>query len=51
MDEDDTPFVALSIELNSKLWTGDKKLAIGLQNKGSEIIIVTTELAYYLKEN
>ncbi|MGC4130502.1 MAG: PIN domain-containing protein [Bergeyella sp.] len=26
VDENDTPFIALSIELNAKLWTGDKKL-------------------------
>lgn len=50
IDEDDTPFVALSIELNAKLWTGDKKLATGLSIKGSEIIITTSQLTNFLKE-
>ncbi len=50
IDEDDTLFVALTNHLKSKLWTGDKKLAIGLQNKRSEVIVVTSELANYLKE-
>lgn len=26
VDEKDTPFLALALQLNSKLWTGDKKL-------------------------
>ena len=30
IDEDDTPFVALSLELKAKLWTGDKVLTKGL---------------------
>ncbi|WP_022669778.1 putative toxin-antitoxin system toxin component, PIN family [Hippea alviniae] len=34
IDEKDTPFVALSLELNAYLWTGDKKLINGLKNKG-----------------
>jgi predicted nucleic acid-binding protein len=34
IDETDTPHVALTIELNGLLWTGDKKLREGLQTKG-----------------
>lgn len=30
IDENDTPFIALALELNTKLWTGDKKLLNGL---------------------
>ena len=49
VDEDDTPFVALTLELGAKLWTGDKKLTTGLQNKGSMIFVTTHELISYLK--
>lgn len=49
IDEDDTPFVALALELNTKLWTGDKTLAKGLHKKGSNIIISTTEMKNILK--
>jgi putative PIN family toxin of toxin-antitoxin system len=34
VDIKDTPFVALAIELNVPLWTGDKKLMNGLRQKG-----------------
>lgn len=33
IDEKDTPFIALTIDLNAKLWTGDKKLIKGLSKK------------------
>jgi len=49
IDEDDTPFLALALELNSRLWTGDKVLAKGLQNKGSNLIISTAEMKAILK--
>jgi len=34
IDEKDIPFVALTIELDGLLWTYDKKLKQGLENKG-----------------
>jgi predicted nucleic acid-binding protein len=49
IDEKDTPFVALSIELNAKLWTGDNKLSAGLEKKGILVAIDTNELKNLLK--
>ena len=34
IDIKDTPFVALAIDLKIPLWTGDKKLRVGLIKKG-----------------
>lgn len=34
VDPKDTPFVALAIELNALLWTGDKRLKTHLLQKG-----------------
>ena len=34
IDEKDIPFVAVTIELDGLLWTGDKKLRDGLESKG-----------------
>lgn len=34
VDEFDTPFVALALQLNAQLWSKDKKLKIGLRKKG-----------------
>ena len=44
IDEDDTPFVALAVQMNAKLWSGDKKLTKGLILKQSELIFTTLEL-------
>ncbi len=44
IDEKDTPFVALAFELETKLWTGDKKLINGLLEKEVDITITTNEL-------
>jgi predicted nucleic acid-binding protein len=49
IDEDDTPFIALGIELNAKLWTGDKVLSKGLAKKGADIIITTADLKKLIK--
>ena len=34
IDEDDTPIIALAIELDGEVWTGDKVLVEGLKKKG-----------------
>ncbi len=47
IDENDTLFVALSNKLNAPLWTGDKKLSRGLNNKGYTKTL-TTEAVYGL---
>jgi predicted nucleic acid-binding protein len=44
VDENDTPFVALALQLNAKLWSGDKKLNKGLLLKQSSVIYSTQEL-------
>ena len=40
----DAPFVALSLFLDARLWTGDKKLCKCLEDKGFNICITTQEL-------
>lgn len=44
VDEKDISFVALSMSLDAKLWTGDNKLIKGLKKKGFNNIITSTEL-------
>ena len=44
VDEKDTPFVSLAIDLEGSLWTGDKKLIKGLRSKGVELTLTTEEL-------
>jgi len=34
VDEDDTPVVALALQLGTPIWTGDEKLKKGLRSKG-----------------
>jgi predicted nucleic acid-binding protein len=50
IDEDDTPFIALCIELNAKLWTGDKVLAQGLLKKGKNLTVTTADLQQLKKQ-
>lgn len=44
IDKNDTLFVALANQLNTYLWTGDKKLYNGLVNKKYNQVISTEEL-------
>tara|TARA_R110002033_G_scaffold167945_1_gene207483 strand:- start:379 stop:747 length:369 start_codon:yes stop_codon:yes gene_type:complete len=41
VDEFDAPFIALALELDSPLWTGDKKLIKGLNKKSVDWILTT----------
>lgn len=34
IDEDDTPFIALALELNALFWTGDRRLKESLKERG-----------------
>lgn len=44
IDQFDAPFIALSLELEAPLWSGDKKLIKGLKTKGIEWILDTNQI-------
>ncbi|MCL6259046.1 PIN domain-containing protein [Aquiflexum sp. TKW24L] len=44
IDPADTPFVAFSLFLNCKIWTGDKMLIKGLNKKNFKDFITTEDL-------
>lgn len=44
IDEKDTPFIALSLELVVPVWTNDKKLVEGLEKKGFDRFLTTQKL-------
>src|SRR5690606_18568041 len=44
VDEFDTPFIALSLELKSLFWTGDKKLIKELNQKGINWVLTSDML-------
>lgn len=52
IDIDDTVFVAFTLFMNGKLWTGDKKLLKGLSDKSFEHFVTTDDLYEdFLKKN
>ena len=51
IDEDDTMFVALNVHLQATLWTGDKQLLKGLNQKGYDRLCTTDDLySIFLKK-
>jgi len=44
IDETDTPFVALALELNIPLWSGDKRLVKGLKIKEFNKVLTTNDI-------
>jgi putative PIN family toxin of toxin-antitoxin system len=42
VDQKDTPFLALALQLNSKIWTGDKKLIDGISKQNFENYFLQT---------
>jgi len=44
VDEFDAPFIALSMELDAPLWTGDKRLIKGMAEKGINRILDTRKI-------
>lgn len=44
VDEFDAPFLALTLELNAFLWTGDKKLISGLRKLKFEGVVETHQI-------
>jgi putative PIN family toxin of toxin-antitoxin system len=44
IDEFDAPFIALSLELDASLWTGDKKLINGLSSLGINWVLNTSDV-------
>jgi predicted nucleic acid-binding protein len=44
IDEKDTPFIALSLELGVPLWTGDKALCGGSKKMGFDNFVTTEKL-------
>ncbi len=50
VDPKDTPYIALSIELDIPLWTNDKKLVEGLRKKGFIKVLMADEIFQLLKK-
>lgn len=50
VDVKDISFVALTINMKAKLWTGDKKLYNGLRRKGFNDVLSTEDLEELIKK-
>ncbi|MDR0873047.1 MAG: PIN domain-containing protein [Prevotellaceae bacterium] len=50
IDFDDFAFVAIAKHLDAWLWTGDKKLSIGLRQKGYSRIVTVSDLLEIVEE-
>lgn len=50
IDIDDTEFVALTIHIKGRLWSGDKSLQNGLFQKGWTKFITTSDLYHIIKK-
>lgn len=50
IDIDDAPFLALAMQMGCMIWTGDKKLRMGLLQKGYKGVLNTEEVDYLLQE-
>jgi predicted nucleic acid-binding protein len=46
VDEDDAAYVALTLEHNANLWTGDQELEVGLRKKGSLVSFLHRDLGW-----
>lgn len=49
LDADDALYVALAIELDVPLWTGDRKLILGLRKHKFDLLVSTSELPGLLR--
>jgi predicted nucleic acid-binding protein len=47
IDSKDTPYIAFSLFFKCKIWSGDKALRKGLENKGFKNVLSTEELFDY----
>ncbi|MEY4540668.1 MAG: hypothetical protein RLZZ306_2425 [Bacteroidota bacterium] len=47
IDERDVNYVALSLHLNAPIWTGDRKLSLGLKDKGFTNLVQTSDFNEY----
>ncbi|MEM9324715.1 MAG: PIN domain-containing protein [Bacteroidota bacterium] len=50
VDNDDAAFVALALQLNASLWTGDKRLIHGIQSKGFTPVLTTEDMRELRRE-
>ena len=51
IDEDDTPFIALTLELNALFWTGDRRLKRNLKERGFALFLKCRKMRCRKKGN